>query len=131
MNEPPYSVAGRWPGGWDEAGLCEWARGLRRTLGSRPVSLGLLFVAPEYFDRAGALLEIVRVHAQVPLLAGCSSPGLISGAREHEDGRGLSLALYSLPGATILHQPLADPVADAAKTANPLISASRRHRRAR
>jgi len=101
MNETPFSVAGRWPGGWDEDGLREWAEGLRRGLGSRPVSLGLVFVAPEYFDRAEALLELLRVHAQVPLLAGCSSPGLVAGGREHEDGRGIALALYSLPGATV------------------------------
>jgi small ligand-binding sensory domain FIST len=101
MNEPAFSVAGRWPGGWDEDGLREWAADLRRSLGSRPVTLGLLFAAPEYFDRAEVLLELLRVHAQIPLLAGCSSPGLVVGGREHEDGRGLSLALYSLPGATV------------------------------
>lgn len=101
MNEPAFSVVGRWPGGWDEDGLREWAVELRRGLGTRPVTLGLLFAAPEYFERAEALLELLRVHAQIPLLAGCSSPGLVAGGREHEDGRGLVLALYSLPGATV------------------------------
>lgn len=101
MNETPHSVAGRWPGGWDEQGLRDWAENLRRSLGPRPVTLGLVFVAPEYFDRAEALLELLRVHAQIPLLAGCSSPGLVVSGREHEDGRGLALALYSLPGAEV------------------------------
>jgi len=101
MNESLHSVSGRWPGGWDENGLREWAEGLRRSLGSRPVTLGLVFVAPEYFERAQALLELLRVHAQIPVLAGCSSPGIVAGGREHEDGRGLALALYSLPGATV------------------------------
>lgn len=101
MNEPPFSAAGRWPGGWDEAGLRSWAEDLRRCLGSRPVTFGLLFAAPEYSGRAEALLELIRVHAQVPLLAGCSSPGLVVDGREHEDGRGLALALYSIPGCTV------------------------------
>lgn len=101
MNEPPHSVADRWTGGWDEAGLRAWAENLRRSLGPRPVTLGLVFVAPEYFDRAEALLDLLRVHAQIPLLAGCSSPGLVVGGREHEDGRGVVLGLYSLPGATV------------------------------
>lgn len=117
MNELPYGVCGRWPGGWDESGLREWAEHLRRSLGNRPVTLGLVFLAPEYFDRAGALLELLRVHAQVPVLAGCSSPGLIVGGREHEDGRGIALALYSLPGATVLAQ--AFPAADTAPPAGP------------
>ena len=101
MNEPAHSIAGRWAGGWDESGLRAWAESLRRGLGSRPVTLGLVFMAPEYFERAEALLELLRVHAQIPLLAGCSSPGLVVDGREHEDGRGLALALYSLPGATV------------------------------
>ena len=101
MNEPPHSVVGRWPGGWDEPGLRDWVEGLRRTLGPQPVTFGLVFVAPEYFDRAAALLELLRVHGRIPLLAGCSSPGLVAGGREHEDGRGIVLALYSLPGSTV------------------------------
>ena len=43
----------------------------------------------------------MRVHARIPLLAGCSSTGLIAGAEEIEDATGLVLALYSLPGAEL------------------------------
>ena len=46
-------------------------------------------------------LEILRVHARIPLLAGCSSAGLIAGAHEVENAGGLALALYSLPGAEL------------------------------
>jgi small ligand-binding sensory domain FIST len=47
------------------------------------------------------VLEILRVHARIPLLAGCSSPGLIAGTQEIENATGLVLALYSLPGAEL------------------------------
>jgi small ligand-binding sensory domain FIST len=50
---------------------------------------------------ARQILEIVRVHAQVPLLAGCSSQGLIAGSEEIEDNPGITLALYHLPGADL------------------------------
>jgi small ligand-binding sensory domain FIST len=46
-------------------------------------------------------LEILRVHARIPLLAGCSSSGLIAGQEEIEGAGGLVLALYSLPGAQL------------------------------
>jgi len=94
-------VVAHWPGGWDEAALASWSAELRRSLGSRPVTLGLLFASPEYFDRAPDLLQLLRRHAGIPLLAGCSSPGLIADSREHEEGRGLVLALYSLPGCEV------------------------------
>ena len=99
--DPDYSVAAHWAGGFDEAGLQQWAEQLRGQLRSQPVALGLVFMAPRFFPHARHALEILRVHAQVPLLAGCSSQGLISGARELEDDHGLTLALYALPGAEL------------------------------
>jgi small ligand-binding sensory domain FIST len=47
------------------------------------------------------VLEILRVHARIPLLAGCSSPSLIVGEQEVEEKAGLSLGLYALPGAEL------------------------------
>jgi len=47
------------------------------------------------------VLEIIRVHAQVPLLAGCSSQGLIAESEEVEESGGVTLGLYSLPGAEL------------------------------
>ena len=58
-------------------------------------------MAPKFFSDAKQVLEILRVHAQVPLLAGCSSQGLIVGEEEVEQNAGLSLALYALPGADL------------------------------
>jgi small ligand-binding sensory domain FIST len=96
-----FSIAAHWTGGFDEAGLQRWAENLRRQLRAPRVSLGLVFLSPRFFPYAKQVLEILRVHAQVPLLAGCSSRGLIVGHQEVEDNAGLTLGLYALPGADL------------------------------
>ena len=85
----------------DESGLADWARRLRLRLRVGPVSLGLVFLSPKFFPHAQQVLEILRVHAQIPVLAGCSSQGLVAGGEEIENAGGLVLCLYSLPGARI------------------------------
>jgi len=85
----------------DEDGLADWARRLRARLHAQEVSLGLVFMSPKFFPHAQQVLEILRVHAQIPLLAGCSSSGVIAGAEEIESAGGLVLSLYSLPGAKL------------------------------
>jgi small ligand-binding sensory domain FIST len=96
-----FATAAHWPGGFDETGLQRWAENLRRELKAPEVSLGLVFMAPKFFPQAKQVLEIIRVHARVPLLAGCSSQGLIVGAQEVEQDAGLTLGLYALPGAEL------------------------------
>jgi small ligand-binding sensory domain FIST len=96
-----FSIAAYWPGDFDETALRQWAENLRAQLGARPVSLGLVFASPKFFPHARAILEILRVHARIPLLAGCSSTGLVAGSREIENATGIVLALYSLPGAEL------------------------------
>ena len=58
-------------------------------------------MSPKYFPHAKQVLDILRVHAQIPLLAGCSSQGLIVEQREVEEGAGITLGLYALPGSTL------------------------------
>ena len=94
-----HSIAAHWTGGFEEAGLQKWAEELRGQLGAPQASLGLVFMAPRFFPHAKQVLEILQVHARVPLLAGCSSQGLIAGAQEFEQDAGLCLGLYALPGA--------------------------------
>jgi small ligand-binding sensory domain FIST len=101
MNTDPYSATARWTGGWDEPGLVVWAEDLRARLGKNPVSLGLLFTTQQYFEHAKSLLELLRVHAQIPVLVGCSSYGLVEGGVEHETDGGIVLGLFSLPGSTV------------------------------
>jgi small ligand-binding sensory domain FIST len=98
-----YSVAAHWPGSFDEAGLRHWAEDLRGQLRAPEVSLGLVFMTPRFFPHAKQVLDILRVHARIPLLAGCSSTGLVAGAEEIEDDGGVALALYALPGAVLNH----------------------------
>jgi small ligand-binding sensory domain FIST len=99
MNE--FSTAAHWARGFDEPGLQQWAGQVRRQLAAPQVTLGLVFMSPKFFPHARQVLEILRVHAQIPLLAGCSSQGLIVGHEELEEMDGLTLALYSLPGAEV------------------------------
>jgi small ligand-binding sensory domain FIST len=96
-----YSVAAHWPHDFAEAGLQKWAENLRRELEARQVSLGLVFMSPRFFPRAKQVLEILRVHARIPLLMGCSSQSLIVGEHEVEQNAGLTLGLYALPGAEL------------------------------
>jgi small ligand-binding sensory domain FIST len=96
-----YSVAGHWTGGFEEAGLKSWAAGLRARLNAPQVSLGLVFMAPALFPHAADVLELLRVHARIPLLLGCSGQGLLAEADEFEADPGLVLGLYHLPGATL------------------------------
>ncbi len=96
-----YSIAAYWSGGMDEPGLADWARRLRARLPAPEVSLGLVFMSPNFFPHAAQVLEILRVHARIPLLAGCSSSGLIAGSEEIESAEGIVLTLYSLPGAKL------------------------------
>lgn len=95
------SIAGHWPGDFDEAGLQQWAERLLGQLNGARVDLGLVFLSPKFFPHARQVLEILRVHARIPLLAGCSSQSLIAGAHELEEDAGLVLGLYSLPGAEL------------------------------
>lgn len=94
-------MAAYWPGGFDEEGLQQWAERLRQKLKQPPVSLGLVFMTPAWFPHAAQVLEVLRVHAQIPLLAGCSSQSLIAADQEIEGNSGLVLGLYSLPGAKL------------------------------
>ena len=85
----------------NEAGLADWARRLRERLPAKTVSLGLVYMSPKFFPHAEQVLEILRLHAQIPLLAGCSGGGLVANAEELESAGGLVLALYALPGAKL------------------------------
>jgi small ligand-binding sensory domain FIST len=96
-----FAAAALWNGGFDETALQAWAGQLRNRLTAPRVSLGLVFLTPALFPCARQTLEILRVHAQIPLLVGCSSNSLIVGNEEAEDADGLVLGLFALPGAEL------------------------------
>jgi small ligand-binding sensory domain FIST len=97
-----YAVTGHWSGAFDESGMLDWVQRLRGKLAADRVSLGLVFMTPRYFQWARQVLEICQVHARIPLLAGCSSSGLIHDAVELEEKGGIVLGLYHLPGAELV-----------------------------
>ncbi|HKI70564.1 MAG TPA: FIST N-terminal domain-containing protein, partial [Verrucomicrobiae bacterium] len=96
-----YCAVAYWADSFDENGLQKWAEELRARLCAPHVSLGLVFMAPKFFRHARQILEIFRVHGQIPLLVGCSGQGLVVGNEEVEENAGLTLALYALPGAEL------------------------------
>jgi small ligand-binding sensory domain FIST len=96
-----HSVAAHWNQDFDEVRLGQWAKDLRQQLRAPQVSLGLVFMTPRFFPHAKQILETLRVHARIPLLAGCSSISLVAGHEELEENPGIVLALYSLPGAKL------------------------------
>ncbi|HTL18210.1 MAG TPA: FIST N-terminal domain-containing protein [Patescibacteria group bacterium] len=95
------SAVAHWSGPFDEAALQRWAEELRNRLNVPQVSLGLVFLTPRFFKQSRQILEILRVHARIPLLVGCSSQSLIVGAEEIEENAGIVLGLYSLPRAEL------------------------------
>jgi small ligand-binding sensory domain FIST len=96
-----FSVAAHWSSPFDESALQRWAEELRARLSVPQVSLGLVFMTPRFFKQSRQILEILRVHARIPLLVGCSSQSLIFSSEEIEEGAGIVLGLYSLPGANL------------------------------
>lgn len=96
-----HSAAAHWEKDFDESRVQSWVEDLRRKLEPAPVSLGLVFLGPRFFAKARSILELLRVDGRIPVLLGCSSQGHIVGNRELEDNAGITLGLYSLPGAEL------------------------------
>ncbi len=96
-----FAVTAHWSGKFDEAGLQAWATEQRARLATPEVSLGLVFMSPRMFAQAATVLELLRLHARIPLLMGCSGHWLVCGGDELEEKPGLVLALYHLPGAKL------------------------------
>lgn len=108
------SVAGHWAEPFEEAALQRWAEELRSRLDVPQVSLGLVFITPRHFKHSRQILEILRVHARIPLLVGCSSQSLIASGQEIEENAGIVLGLYSLPGADLKAFPFTQEQVEAA-----------------
>jgi small ligand-binding sensory domain FIST len=85
-------------GKFDEATVQAAATRAHERLGGR-ASLAFVFVSCDYEASLRELIEIVQIHAQCPVVVGCSSGGLIGVGREIEDGSGLSLLVLRLPHA--------------------------------
>ena len=95
---PSFAASRLVNGPYDEGRIRETAVELRQELNGKP-TFGMVFVTPDYAEKAADLLEIVRVYGHVPTLIGCSGTGLVGTAREQEEGPVFSLMMMSLPGA--------------------------------
>ncbi|MGB9601702.1 MAG: FIST signal transduction protein [Verrucomicrobiia bacterium] len=94
------SIVAHWQGDFDENSIIDWVIELRDTLGA-PVSLGLLFLTPRFFNNAEQILEIIKIYGKIPVLTGCSAGGLIINGSEIETKGGFVLGLYHLPDSII------------------------------
>jgi len=94
-----HSFAAYYDGAFEVDALEAWAKKTYHQFSGEKISLGLIFITPQFFDHAADILEILRVHARIPLLIGCSSRGLIANAQELDNSSGLVLSLHHLPGA--------------------------------
>ena len=94
---PNFAASRLVTGPFDEGVIRETAVQLRQQLSGKP-TFGLVFVTPDYAEKANDLLELVRVYGHVPTLIGCSGTGLVGRAQEQEEGSGFSLMLVSVPG---------------------------------
>jgi len=102
---PTYAASRLVTGSFDEAVIRDTATHLRGQLSDKP-TFGLVFVTPDYADKATELLELIRVYGHVPTLIGCSGTGLIGRSQEQEEGSGFSLMLMSVPGGKVTAYPL-------------------------
>jgi len=93
---PNFAASRLVTGPFDEGVVRETATQLRKELSGKP-SFGLVFVTPDYAEKATELLELIRVYGHVPTLIGCSGTGLVGPTQEQEEGSGFSLMLVSLP----------------------------------
>jgi small ligand-binding sensory domain FIST len=99
-------------GPFDEGLVRETAVQLREELAAPP-TFALVFITPDYADRAAEVLELVRVYGHVTTVVGCSGLGLVGPARELEEGSGFSLMLVSLPGGRATAIPFDQDMVDA------------------
>src|SRR4051794_36506623 len=66
------------------------------------VSCGIVFCSADYAENLTDFLELLQLHAHIPILMGCSGSGLIGTDAEAEMAQGFSLLLLNLP-QTRLH----------------------------
>lgn len=66
------------------------------------VSCGVVFCSADYREHLPDFLEILQLHAHIPVIVGCSGTGLIGTGSEAEGAQGFSLLLMHLP-KTKLH----------------------------
>jgi len=87
-------------GPYSEQAVREMAHAALEEIGGQ-VSCGFVFVSADYAPDLADFLELLKLHAHVPVLAGCSGAGFLGTSREEEQAVGFSLLLLHLPDTQI------------------------------
>lgn len=87
-------------GPFSEQVVIEAAHAALAEIGGK-VTCGFVFVSADYAPNLTDFLELIQLHAHVPLLAGCSGVGLLGAEREEEQAVGFSLLLLHLPDTQV------------------------------
>jgi small ligand-binding sensory domain FIST len=90
------AVSQLFAGTYSEPGIITVAQRLRAELGGN-AALGFVFVTPDWRGHLEDTLELIRLHARVPRLVGCSGSGVIGTKTELEHRPGLSVLLLAIP----------------------------------
>ncbi len=94
---PTFAASRLVSGPYDEGVVRATAQELRDQLGGAP-TFGMVFVTPDYAEKAADMLELIRVYGHVPTLIGCSGTGLVGTAQEQEEGSRLLAHVPVDPG---------------------------------
>ncbi|HZC34664.1 MAG TPA: FIST N-terminal domain-containing protein [Chthoniobacterales bacterium] len=92
----PHAVSQLFAGTYSEPDIIAVAQKLRTELGGN-AALGFVFATREWRNQLEDTLELIRLHARVPRLVGCSGSGVIGTKTELERRPGLSILLLSIP----------------------------------
>lgn len=96
-----FSAVAHWDDEWNEELFAAWAAGFRSRVPTGQTVLGMVFISSKWFEQAPTILELLRVHAALPVLIGCSGSGLIANGEEIERHAGIVVGVYALPGAQL------------------------------
>jgi small ligand-binding sensory domain FIST len=92
----PKAVSQLFAGTYSETEVIGVAQKLRTELGEN-AALGFVFATPEWKTHLEDTLELIRLHARVPQLVGCSGSGVIGAKTELEQGPGVTVLLLAIP----------------------------------
>ena len=87
-------------GSFRESAVIDAAEQALAECGGQP-TCGFLFLSASWLSQIHEVLDLVRLHARIPLLVGSVGGGLIGVGREVEGAAGMSLLLVSLPEAKL------------------------------
>jgi len=95
-----HSVVAHFAVPFSEERLRAWCERAREALAGE-VQLALVFAGARCRRNLGDIVEVVRIFARTPVLAGATAVGLVAGRRELEGEEGFTVALYHFPDSEL------------------------------